>query len=209
MQARQLIERHAAQWQAATRHPFLAAIRDGTLPPAAFAAWLAQDYHYVGDLLVFQARLLARAPRPAQAALAAGLVGLEAELTWFEEQAARRDLDLTAPRLPATAAYREYLAELDAATYHVAITTLWAIEQAYLDAWRGAAPGHADYREFVEHWTTPAFAAYVAALEQAADAALAEVESQAAAERAFLEIARLERDFWEMAWREPVADSSA
>ena len=56
--------------------PFLDGVRDGTLPPAAFDRWLAQDALFVADLLRFQARLLARAPRPAQAVLAAGAVAL-------------------------------------------------------------------------------------------------------------------------------------
>src|SRR3712207_927117 len=57
-------------WRAATRHPFLDAVRDGTIPVAAFDTWLVQDARFVADLLRFQARLLARAPRPAQAVLA-------------------------------------------------------------------------------------------------------------------------------------------
>jgi thiaminase/transcriptional activator TenA len=196
-----IIGREAAAWAAATRHPFLDGVRDGALPAAAFAAWLVQDYRFVGDLLACQARLLARAPRPAQAVLAAGLVGLEAELTWFEEQAGRRALALDAPRLPATAAYRDELTALERAEAPVALAALWAIERAYLDAWRGAAPGAAAYRAFVEHWTTPAFAAYVDGLERAADAALAGAgRPEPATTEAVLAIARLERDFWEMAW---------
>ena len=195
-----IIEREAGAWAAATRHPFLDGVRDGALPARAFAAWLVQDYLYVSDLLDFQTRLLARAPRPAQAVLAAGLVALEAELTWFEAQAEQRGLTLDTPRLPATAAYRDALLALDRAAAPVALAALWAIERAYLDAWRGAAPGAVAYREFVEHWTTPTFAAYVAGLEQAADAALAGGGDLAAATEAVLTIARLERDFWEMAW---------
>ena len=79
---------------------------------------------------------------------------------------------------------------------------LWAIERAYLEAWRSAAPGHPDYQEFAEHWTVPEFAAYVDALEEAANTALKEAsaEEQKEAERAFLGVARLEWDFWEMAY---------
>ena len=56
----------------------------------------------------------------------------------------------------------------------------------------------------MEHWTTPEFADYVSGLEQATDAALGEAsgEEKEHAEAAFLEVARLERDFWEMAWSE-------
>ncbi len=97
-----LLSASAGDWARATRHPFLAAVRDGTLPDGAFDTWLVQDALFVADLLRFQARLLARAPRPAQAVLAGGLVSLVAELDWFEEQAAARGLDLHAAPLPAT-----------------------------------------------------------------------------------------------------------
>jgi thiaminase len=195
-----LLEQHADAWRAATRHPFLDGVRDGTLPVAAFTAWLAQDYLFVNDELVFQARLLARTPRPAQATLVSGLVALEAELSWFEAQAAQRQLVLTAPHHPVTATYRALLRSLDEAAYPVAITALWAIERAYLEAWQSAAPGHPTYREFVAHWTVPAFADYVGGLERAADAALVAGDAEQAVEAAFLDVARLEREFWEMAW---------
>jgi thiaminase/transcriptional activator TenA len=204
MKAVDLLESNPAVWKGATRHPFLEAVREGSFPAGAFEAWLAQDYLFVRDALVFQARLLARAPRPAQAVLASGLVAIEAELGWFEEQAERLGLALDTPRHPTTAAYRDFLAGLEREPYPIAITALWTIERAYLEAWRGAAPGHPEYRQFVEHWTTLEFADYVAGLEEAADNALRNSGEQVRerAEAAFLEVTRLERDFWEMAWSE-------
>jgi thiaminase/transcriptional activator TenA len=204
MRAVDLLERNPMVWQEATRHPFLEAVSEGSFPVGAFEAWLAQDYLFVGDALVFQARLPAPAPRPAQAVLAGGLVAIEAELGWFEEQAERLGLTLDAPRHPTTGVYRDLLVGLEGEPYPAAITALWAIERAYLEAWRGAAPGHLEYRQFVEHWTTPEFAGYVTGLEKAADDALRDSGEQERerAEAAFLEVARLERDFWEMAWSE-------
>lgn len=200
--AASLIEQFSVEWQAATRHAFLEAVADGSLPAQAFEAWLAQDYLFVADLLVFQARLLARAPRPAQPILAAGLVALEAELAWFEAHAAQRGLALDVARQPATAHYRALLEALEAAPYPAAITGLWTIERAYLDAWLGAAPGGKAYREFVEHWTVAAFGDYVAGLERAADLALCTSPSEicALATTAFVDVARIECEFWEMAW---------
>lgn len=197
-----LLERHPAEWRQATRHPFLDAIGEGSFPKGAFEAWLAQDYLFASDLLVFQSRLLARTPRPAQAVVAGGLVAIEAELGWFEQKAGERGLDLETPRHPTTVAYRELMTVLDREPYRVAVAALWAIEQAYLEAWRSAAPGHPDYREFVEHWTTEEFAEYVAGLREAADVALetAGEDERKQTEAAFLEVARLEEDFWEMAW---------
>jgi len=85
------------------------------------------------------------------------------------------------------------------------VVALWAIERAYLEAWRGAAPGSAALREFVDHWTVPAFSDYVVSLERAADAALRTASEKAvtAAENAFEAVARLEADFWDMAWSTP------
>jgi thiaminase len=200
-----LFEQHAAEWRAATRHSFLDSVADGSLPEGAFDRWLAQDYLFVADLLVFQARLLGRAPRCAQAVLVAGLVGLEAELGWFEAHAAQRGLRLAVSRQPTTERYQLLLAQFESATYPVAATGLWAIERAYLDAWLSAAPCGGAYREFVAHWTVPAFASYVDGLQDAADAALATAsfEELAGAADAFVDVARLEHEFWDMAWASP------
>ena len=157
-------------WAAATRSPFLDGVRDGTLPPAALDAWLAQDALFVADLLTFQARLVARAPRTDQPLLAGGVVAVIEELAWFDRLAARRSLNLSAAPLPATLAYRDLLVRLDAAPYPDALAALWVIERVYLDAWTAALPAAPAHRELVGHWTTPAFAAYVAGLEQLASA---------------------------------------
>ncbi len=193
-----LLATHADAWGRATRSPFLDAVRDGTLPPAAFDTWLVQDAHFLTDLLRFQARLLARAPRPAQAVLARGCVALVEELDWFGRVAAERGLDLAAPQLPATVAYGDLLYRLDAADVGTALTALWAVERAYLDAWSGARPGAGEYRGFVAHWTAPGFAGYVAALEAAADEAAVD-DAGPADDAVFLEVAAAEAAFWEMA----------
>ncbi|SFP69450.1 thiaminase (transcriptional activator TenA) [Geodermatophilus dictyosporus] len=190
MPVAELLTRHPDAWRRATRAPFLDAVRDGTLPAGAFDTWLVQDAHFVADLLRFQARLLARAPRPASAVLAAGCVALVEELAWFSSVAAGRGLDLAAPRLPATVAYAQLLDRLDAADAGTALTALWTIERTYLDAWSAALPGAPGYREFVEHWTVPGFAAYVAGLAAVAGDA---------DDAVFLEVTAAEEAFWGMA----------
>jgi thiaminase len=195
-----LPQRCPDRWRRATEHEFLDAVRDGTLPEAAFDRWLTQDYRFVALLLRFQARLLARSPRPAQAVLAGGVVALVDELAWFEQQAQARGLDLAVPELPATTTYVRLLERLDTVEFPVALTALWALERVYLDAWTHAAPGAPAYREFVEHWTTPGFAAYVAGLERAADAALADIPEPAELDPCFREVVEAEVGFWDMAW---------
>jgi thiaminase/transcriptional activator TenA len=155
-------------WSAATRHPFLDAVRDGTIAEEAFDRWLAQDVLFVADLLSFQARLLARAPRRAQAVLAGGCVAIVAELDWFEVMAARRGIDLQAQPLPATLSYRKLIERLDAAPFDAAITALWVLERVYLLGWASAASSTSPFGEFVEHWTTPEFESYVEGLGELA-----------------------------------------
>jgi formylaminopyrimidine deformylase / aminopyrimidine aminohydrolase len=180
-------------WTAATRHPFLDGVRDGSLPVEALDTWLAQDALFIADLLPFQARLLARAPRSDQAVLAGGCVALVEELDWFERLAADRGLDLAAAPLPATLAYGDLLQRFDGASYADALGCLHVVERVYLEAWRSALPGAPAYAELVEHWTTPGFAAYVEGLGGAAERA-------GAPDGALVdEVLRLEAAFWAMA----------
>jgi thiaminase/transcriptional activator TenA len=196
MTAKELIESEAELWEAATRHPFLDGVRDGTLPAEAFDRWLAQDYHFGVALTRVEARFLAGAPREDLALLAGGVQAMVAELDWFEQKAAEREVDLAAPLHPTARAYVDFLDALCDRAYPVQLTALWALERAYLEAWRGAAPGAPAFREFVEHWTNDAFAAYVAALEAATSRV---VDPDAHAEReVFRQVARHERAFWEM-----------
>jgi thiaminase/transcriptional activator TenA len=187
-----IVSRHRREWLAATHHPFLESVRDGSLPPAAFQTWLVQDYLFVSDLLRFQARLLSVADRSAQRPVAAGLVALESELSWFENQADESHLELRVERHPVTEAYRQRLLSY-ADDWAAGITALWTGERGYLESWRGVAPAAPAFRGFVEHWTHPDFDGYVTDLESLVDACGPD-------EGAFLAICGLERDFWEMAW---------
>jgi formylaminopyrimidine deformylase / aminopyrimidine aminohydrolase len=183
-------------WTAATRHPFLDAVRDGTITDSAFDRWLCQDALFVADLLVFQARLLARAPRVAQRVLVGGCAALVDELDWFTAQAALRGIDLDVPPLPTTVRYRDLLQRLDSLPYEAAVTALWVIERVYLLGWTSAAPAAAPLDGFVEHWTTTDFAGYVDGL-----GALAR---PATYPDLVDEVLRLEVAFWNMAWENTV-----
>lgn len=201
MKTNDLIEAHASLWKDATEHPFLDGVREGTLPDGAFEEWLVQDYLFVLSGLVFQSRLVPRSPRRDQSLIIGGLGALEDELGWFESKAEEKGLSLDAERHPTNLAYGELFASLEDKRYPANITALWAVEEAYLDAWTHASPGASEYREFVEHWTTPEFREYVESLKKAADASLAAASEseKREAEDSFLEVARLERDFWAIA----------
>jgi thiaminase/transcriptional activator TenA len=198
VRARDLIAGDVVLWHAATHHPFLDRVRNGRLGPDAFSRWLVQDYHFALALTRAEARYLANAPRSDFEVLLQGMQGMVAELAWFERKAKEAALELTAPMHPTARAYADYLQAITHESYAVQLTALWTLERAYLDAWRTALPGASLYREFVEHWTNPAYADWVGRLEAAADRAL---ERGGQAERdAFRWIARYERDFWQMAF---------
>jgi thiaminase/transcriptional activator TenA len=198
MRTRDLIAGDAELWRAATHHPFLEGARDGELDPAAFSRWLVQDYHFALALTRVEARYLANAPRQDFEVLLQGMEAMVAELAWFERKAAEVALELTALIHPTARAYVDYLQAITYQPYSVQLTALWALERAYLEAWRTALPGAPAYREFVEHWTNRDYAAWVERLEAAANRVLA---SGGDAERdAFRWIARYERDFWQMAY---------
>ncbi|AHC23721.1 MULTISPECIES: thiaminase II/PqqC family protein [Mycobacteriaceae] len=182
-------------WAAATRHPFLDAVRDGTVAASSFDRWLSQDALFVADLLTFQARLLARAPRSAQGVLAGGCAALVAELDWFDGHAADRGLAPEPEPLPTTLAYRELLRRLDSEPFEAAATGLWVIERVYLLGWTSAKSADSPYSEFIDHWTVPEFADYVDGL-----AVLAQPQRHA---DLVDEVLRLEVDFWNMAWADP------
>jgi thiaminase/transcriptional activator TenA len=197
MTAEELIESESQLWYAATHHSFLDGVREGTLATEAFTRWLAQDYHFGVALTRAQARYLAAAPRQDLELLASGVQAMVAELAWFEDKATERAIDLGARLHPTTRSYIDYLYALCEQPYSVQLTALWALERAYLDAWRGASPGGPAFREFVEHWTSDTFAAYVSALEVATTRVL--LQGGSAEREAFQQVARHERAFWEMA----------
>src|ERR671910_1226291 len=194
--AEALLFRHAAAWQAATVHPFLAGVRDGSVPEDSFDRWLAQDYLFAQALVRAQSRIAAAAPLADVGPLAGGVVATVGELGWFGEMAARRGVALDAPIAPTTRAYCDFLLALTYAAYPAQISAIWALERTYLESWDGARPGAPPYREFVERWTTDAFRSYVGDLQVAADRQLetSAAEQAREAEDAFIWVTHYERD---------------
>lgn len=189
-------------WQEAIRHPFLTQCRTGEIQPQQFNTWLVQDYLFVVEFTRMAARLLAAAPIEHFDTLLSGLTALQDELNWFRDKAAERQLDLDTAKQPTCAQYCDYMASLATAAYPVQATAFWTIEAAYNQGWQ--LPGHMvpPYDEFANRWGNSSFTEYVTLLEQQADQVLqsTEPEIQQQAEAAFLQIATLEKDFWQMAY---------
>lgn len=198
---RALATRDAARWRAATSHPFLDGARTGDLPVASFDRWLEQDRLFVATLARAWARMLAVAPDEHLGLLSDGIAAFVAEVAWFDDLARTRGLASGAAPLDATAAYQEHLLAAAGRPFPVALAAMWAVEAAYLEAWRSARPGAPAYRAFVEHWTDPDFADFVERLEAAVDAALVTEPTRVdAAAAAVAEIADHEAAFWAMTW---------
>lgn len=197
-----LLSQYPDAWRAATVHPFLTQCQEGTIRPAQFNTWLVQDYRFVTEFTRFVGRTLAAAPDDDLDVLLSGLNALQDELNWFRDKAAERSLDLTTPRQNTCQIYCEFMGSLVNAPYAVQATALWAIEYAYNQGWQLPGKMPAPYDEFAERWGNPGFTDYVKLLAQQADVALAIAPpaEQQAATAAFLRVAALEKDFWQMAY---------
>ncbi len=91
---------------------------------------------------------------------------------------------------------------LAAESYTVQAVAFWAIELAYNQGWQLHSPMPEPYTEFADRWGNAGFTDYVKVLEQQANSALsaASEAEQTKAEQVFLDVARLEKDFWQMAF---------
>ena len=197
-----LLDTYPDQWQNATVHPFLQQCQEGTILAAQFNTWLVQDYQFVLECTRMAARLLSAAPTSHFDVVLGGLGAIKTEILWFEANAARFHLDLAVERQPSCQEYCEFMASLGTQPYALQAVAFWAIEAAYNQAWRGHSPMPQPYTEFGDRWGNNDFTTYVINLAQQADEALAianpDLERQA--ESIFLEVARLEREFWQMAY---------
>ena len=199
---KQLLQNHSQVWQKATVHPFLDRCKSGTIERQQFNTWLVQDYLFVVEFTRMVARILAMAPAHHFDVLLGGLIALKDELNWFQEKASERQLNLKTEKQSTCTEYCNYMESLAAMPYAVQATALWAIELAYNQGWQLPGKMPDPYNEFADRWGNPGFTEYVKLLEQQADEAL-QTASEAVhkqAEEAFLNVAKLEKDFWQMAF---------
>lgn len=154
----------ADTWRRATRHPFVTAVADGSLATGRFNVWIQQDNRFVEGLTRFIRELTAIAPEEDAAGLEAGLAALGAELELFEGYASREGIRLDVPALDMCASYVAFLRGLVGDDYSAALTAYYGCERAYLEAWTGVRArtgATGPYADWIENWTSEAFAAYV------------------------------------------------
>lgn len=198
----QLLSTYPEEWNAATVHPFLEACQQGTITTRQFNTWLVQDYLFVIGFTRMAARLLAIAPIEHFDTLLGGLTVLKEELNWFQAKAAGRDLSAKAIPQVTCQNYCNFMDSLANQSYAVQATAFWAIERSYNQGWKQHSPMSEPYAEFAERWGNAGFSEYVEVLEQQADSALAAASEQEReiARKTFLQVTRLEKEFWQMAF---------
>ncbi|MFW6295971.1 MAG: TenA family transcriptional regulator [Halothece sp.] len=198
----QLLYKYAPDWEQATVHPFLEQCKSGEIKPEQFNTWLVQDYLFVLEFTRLLGAILANAPPEHFDVLLGGLSAIKAELNWFQEKAQERQLNLDTKKQTSCQHYCDYMHNVVTMPYPVQATVLWAIEQAYNQAWKLPGEMTEPYNEFADRWGNPGFTEYVKQLEKQTNDALAEATEvvEVEAETAFLKIASLEKDFWQMAF---------
>ncbi|MEM6251643.1 MAG: TenA family transcriptional regulator [Cyanobacteria bacterium P01_D01_bin.156] len=198
----QLLRQYPEQWQTAIKHPFLEQCQKGTILPHQFNTWLVQDYHFVVEFTRLAASLLQAAPVEHFDLILGGITVLKEELAWFHAKAKDRNLDLNQPLQQTCQTYCKFMQDLAQQSYPVQATGFWAIELAYNQGWQSHSPMPEPYTEFADRWGNAAFTAYVQQLEQQANSVLATADNntQTEAEKAFITVANLEKEFWQMAY---------
>lgn len=198
----QLLSTYPKEWEAATVHPFLQRCQQGAVTVEQFNTWLVQDYLFVVEFTRFAASVLATAPVEHFDTLLGGLGAIKDELLWFRAKADERSLPLSTQPQPTCQTYQSFMQSLTDQSYAVQATAFWAIELAYNQGWQKHSPMPEPYTEFADRWGNPGFTDYVKVLEQQADSALttASESEVAAAEKIFVRVAELEKDFWQMAF---------
>ncbi|MEM7567374.1 MAG: thiaminase II [Pseudomonadota bacterium] len=204
-----------AEWAAYTRHPFVAAMADGTLPAPAFRHYLEQDYlfllHFARayGLAVYKARSLEE--------MRAGLEGLHAilDVELDLHVALSRNWGLTpndleaAPEAPATLAYTRYVLETglrgDLLDLHVALSpcVIGYAEIAQAIKAERAIPDDHPYAAWINEYAGEAYAEVATAARATLDRLAGELMTEARyprLETIFREACRLEADFWQMGW---------
>ncbi len=202
MNCQKLLKKYSQPWQAATIHPFLSECKLGTIKPQQFNTWLVQDYLFVVEFTRMVGRILTYAPTSHFDVILSGLNALQDELNWFKAKATERQLDLNTEKQPTCTEYCDFMHKITEMPYPVQATAFWAIEFVYNQGWQlpGAMPQ--PYNEFATRWGNSEFTNYVKLLEQQVDEVLQDVSEtiQSQAEATFLDVARLEKDFWQMAY---------
>lgn len=206
------VKKHASLYEAATRHPFIESIRNGTVDISSFRRWLGQDYIFVRAFVPFVASVLVKACNETDDSsdmevILGGLAALNDELAWFKKEASKWGITLsdTVP-LAANIRYCSFLKSLMSSEveYTVAVTAFWAIEAVYQDSFAYCLEEDSktpeELKETCERWGNEEFGEWCCSLEEIVNRRLQKAPDEVVkkAEAVFLRVLELEVEFWDM-----------
>ncbi|MBI5812757.1 MAG: hypothetical protein HZB27_09425 [Meiothermus silvanus] len=191
-----LRERHLEAWMALRDEPFVQLLAAGRVPPAVAKRWLEQCHYWDEGLLRFLTRLLRKAPQPHRRVLALAIQAIVEEIDVLR---ADEELDLSAPIHPSRQEYLNFLQELEAQPYPVAMVMHWVLYRVFFDTWFSAKPQDGPLAEFSELWSTPELQALQRDLSGLAVEMMAQADP-AELDRLIERALELERQSWKMAW---------
>ncbi|CAM8995792.1 unnamed protein product [Rhodiola kirilowii] len=206
------LTKHRRNFIAATRHPFIISIRDGSVDIASFKRWLEQDYLFVRRFVAFAASVLIKACQNSEIdldmeVLLQGVSALNDEIAWFKREADKWGVSLYAvsPQ-PANLDYCRFLEGLmnQEIEYTVAISAFWAIETVYQESFAHCLEADSktpsELKETCQRWGNVDFGQYCHTLRQMANQQLhnASDDTLKKAEETFVQVLDYEINFWNM-----------
>lgn len=206
------LKKHRLVYTAATRHPFILSIRDGSIDLNSFKRWLGQDYLFVRAFVPFVSSLLLKACRQSDnnsdmEVFLSGLAALNDEIEWFKKEASKWGVVLSsiAPQ-KVNEDYCRFLESLMGPNveYTVAITALWAIELVYQQSFAHCLEEGSrtplELAETCQRWGNEGFGQYCRSLQKIVDRRLLRATSEELkkAEATLLRVLEHEVEFWNM-----------
>lgn len=183
-------------------HPFVRALGDGSLPPAGYRRFIAQDAFFLDTFARAYAVGVARSPdRGTMQAFHRLQSGVFAEQALHEAVAVDLGINLADIQpLPATSAYTDFLlATAFAGTLGELLAAMAPCMRLYgwLGAKLAAEPGSARYAAWINSYADSGYARLVDEIEALFNALAQSTEREA---KKYQEAMRLELNFFEMAW---------
>lgn len=206
------LRKHSLIYTAATRHPFILSIRDGTVDSSSFKTWLGQDYIYVRVFVPFLASVLVKAWKESDDSsdmdiILGGMASLNDEIEWFKKEASRWEVLLTSvvPQ-KANLSYCRFLESLMSpdVEYTVAITAFWAIEAVYQESFahclEDGSKTPEELKQACQRWGNDGFGEYCRSLRNISNRRLVKASDGiiSKAELVFLQVLEHEVEFWNM-----------
>lgn len=206
--------RNAVAYEAIRTMPFNAELAAGSLGPERFRRYIVQDAHYLIGFGRALALAAAKAPEPdaivqfARAAETAIVVERALHGGFFRDYGIAPEAFAATPLSPACDHYVSWLlATAWAEPYEVALGALlpcfWIYAEVGRDIHARAAPDN-PYRAWIDTYAGEAFAAEVAGMIAATDAAARDASAplRTRMQQAFAHATRLEYLFWDGAYRD-------